>query len=111
MTNYYELKYLVTETFYENIIDEGYTIGQSVGRCCVEFYDDISSKEVEALIVYSTIFSRVAKYEKNRLKDFKGEIDEMNNMIKGGNFTKKLKQEEVDALKEDINFINSKNKF
>lgn len=38
MINYYELKYLVTETFYENILQEKYTIGQSAGRCFVEFY-------------------------------------------------------------------------
>ena len=65
MINYYELKYLVTETFYENILQEKYTIGQSAGRCFVEFYNEITLNNIEALIVYSTVLARIAKHEKS----------------------------------------------
>lgn len=37
MVNYYELKYLVIETFYENLVEEKYSIGQYAGRYFVEF--------------------------------------------------------------------------
>lgn len=47
MINYYELKYLVTETFYENILQEKYTIGQSAGRCFVEFYNEITLNNID----------------------------------------------------------------
>ena len=46
MNDYYKLKYLVTETFYENMLDENYTIGQTSGRCFVEFYAELNENNI-----------------------------------------------------------------
>lgn len=76
MINYYELKYLVTETFYENILQEKYTIGQSAGRCFVEFYNE--------------------------------EVESMNDLVNDEDIFNILKTDEVESLREDIDYINSK---
>ena len=106
MINYYELKYLVTETFYENILQEKYTIGQSAGRCFVEFYNEITLNNIESLIVYSTVLARVAKHEKNVLDLFKKEVKSMNDLA--NDIFNVVKTDEVEALKEDVDYINSK---
>ncbi|MDO4452127.1 MAG: hypothetical protein Q4B89_04780 [Lachnospiraceae bacterium] len=76
MINYYELKYLVTETFYENILQEKYTIEQSAGRCFVEFYNE--------------------------------EVESMNDLVNDEDIFNILKTDEVESLREDIDYINSK---
>ena len=76
MINYYELKYLVTETFYENILQEKYTIEQSAGRCFVEFYNE--------------------------------EVKSMNDLANKKDIFNVVKTDEVEALREDIDYINSK---
>ena len=63
MKDYYKLKYLVTETFYEDILNENYTIGQTANRCFVEFYGELSKNSIESVIVISTILLRVAVHE------------------------------------------------
>lgn len=108
MTNYYELKYLVTETFYENILQEKYTIGQSAGRCFVEFYNEITLNNIESLIVYSTVLARVTKHEKNVLDLFKKEVKSMNDLANKKDIFNVMKTEEVEVLKEDVEYINSK---
>ena len=108
MINYYELKYLVTETFYENILQEKYTIGQSAGRCFVEFYNEITLNNIESLIVYSTVIARVAKHEKNVLDLFKKEVKSMNDLANEKDIFNVVKTDEVETLKEDVDYINSK---
>lgn len=107
MINYYELKYLVTETFYENILQEKYTIGQSAGRCFVEFYNEITLNNIESLIVYSTVLARIAKHE-NVLDSFKKEVKSMNDLANEKDIFNVVKTDEVEALKEDVDYINSK---
>ena len=108
MINYYELKYLVTETFYENILQEKYTIEQSAGRCFVEFYNEITLNNIESLIVYSTVLARIAKHEKNVLDSFRKEVKRMNDLANEKDIFNVVKTDEVEALKEDVDYINSK---
>ena len=108
MINYYELKYLVTETFYENILQEKYTIGQSAGWCFVEFYNEITLNNIEALIVYSTVLARIAKHEKNVLDSFKKEVKSMNDLANEKDIFNGVQTDEVEALKEDVDYVNSK---
>ena len=106
MINYYELKYLVTETFYENILQEQYTIGQSVGRCFVEFYNEISLNNIEALVVYSTILTRIAKHEKKELCSYEKEVRCMNDLVIQQDILNGMSEDEVEAIKEDIEYVN-----
>ena len=108
MIPYYEHKYYLTEEFYEYIFDEGYTIGQSAGRCFVESFSQISAYNFETLTVYSTILARVAKYEKDILSLFKKQLEEMNCLVKREDIFNDISADEITAIKEDINFINSK---
>lgn len=108
MMNYYELKYLVTETFYENILEEKYTAGQSAGRCFIEFYSELKLNNIESLIVYSTVLARVAKHEKSVLNSLEKEIQQMNNLFIQNDILHNINEDEVEALKEDVDYVNSK---
>ncbi|MBD7912479.1 MULTISPECIES: hypothetical protein [Clostridium] len=108
MINYYKLKYLITETFYENILEEKYTIGQSAGRCFVEFYNELNLNNIESLIVYSTVLARVARHEKSVLNSLGKELEEMNKLLVQNDIFNNISDDEVEALKEDIDYVNSK---
>ena len=108
MISYYELKYLIIETFYENILEEKYTIGQSAGRCFIEFYNEVNLINIESLIVYSTVLARVAKHEKSVLNSLEKEVQQMNSLFIQKDILNNINDDEVKALKEDIDYINSK---
>ena len=91
MVNYYELKYFVTETFYENMLDENYTIGQTAGRCFV--------------IVTSTILARVAIHQKETLKLYIEDYDKMMKILEGINLDDYLNEEEKEYLLDDIGYV------
>lgn len=107
MVNYYNLKYLITEEFYENILTENYTIVKSGDRCLTDFYSRIEENKLEALIVYATVLSRVAKHDRNVLSNFDKEIKEMSSLISNEKILSDLNEEEKAELKEDIDYINS----
>lgn len=107
--NYYELKYLVTETFYENILEENYTIGQTAGRCFAEFYSQLKKNDLEALIVMSTILSRVAKHDNTALKLFEKDIKRMNLLFEKKDVLMNIENDTFVMLKDDIDYINSRN--
>ena len=107
-STFYQLKYYVTESFYEHIVAEKYTVLQSADRCLTEFWRQLSERNMETLAVYSTLFSRVAFHAPEELRHFQKELNEMNRL-----FTSKiyhgLSADELEELLDDIDFINRKN--
>ncbi len=105
MDEYYKLKYYVTESFYEKIVAENYTIIQATDRCLVEFWKQISDGGISALVVYSTLFSRTAFHSPKQLKHFQKQIEQMKQL-----YTPEIHQMfSEDALEEvmdDIDTIN-----
>lgn len=105
---FYQLKYYVTESFYEHIVAEKYTVVQSADRCLTEFCRQLSERNMETLTVYSTLFSRVAFHAPEELRHFQKELNEMNRL-----FTSKiyhgLSADELEELLDDIDFIKQKN--
>ena len=72
MKEYYKLKYLVTESFYEDMFyeKENYTFGQTASKCFVDFCIPSRENEMNFLIVTSTILARLATHEPKELKYF-----------------------------------------
>lgn len=89
-------------------MQEKYTIEQSAGRCFVEFYNEITLNNIESLIVYSTVLARIAKHEKNVLDSFRKEVKSMNDLANEKDIFNVVKTDEVEVLKEDVDYINSK---
>lgn len=52
--------------------------------------------------------ARVAKHEKNVLDLFKKEVKSMNDLANEKDIFNVVKTDEVEALKEDVDYINSK---
>lgn len=102
---FYQLKYYVIESFYEYIVEDGYTVAQSVGRCLDESWNQISGGGLEALTVYSTLFSKAALHAPEVLKNNRRQIDEMNRLFAAGVHLK-LSKEEIEELTDDIGQVN-----
>lgn len=105
MNTFYQLKYYVTEAFYEYIVEEGYTVGQSVDRCFVEFGKQLSGGGLDALTVYSTLFSKAALHSAESLRGFRRELQEMNRLFDMGTGSE-LPAEAREELADDIAEIN-----
>ncbi len=94
--NYYQLKYFLIDLFYENIIKEQYTVGQSADRCIVEFQDYIQKNDLNQLIVYASILAKAADCEKDSLKYFHNEIDIISQLSKTIDLSQALDEDEQD---------------
>ncbi len=107
MNNYYKIKYLVTESFYEFIVCEKYDIDQAVGRCKVDFMDKILGKKMDSLIIYSTLLERIAKHDNSKLKSYLGYYNEMMSILEVINLDDYLNEDEKEAFTDDIDYIKS----
>lgn len=102
MKDYYKLKYLVTETFYEDILKENYTISQTASRCFVEFYGELSKNNIESIILISTILLRVAVHEVEKLESFVKKYDKMLEILNKIDLDDYLDEEEKEDILYDI---------
>lgn len=104
-TEYYKIKYYVVESMYEKIVDEDYSFAQAIDRCLVEFWKQVSDGGLNALAVYSTLFSRAAYHAPETLKRFRKHIDNMNNLLTT-KIESVLSEDETEELMDDIDLIN-----
>ena len=58
--------------------------------------------------MYSTVLARIAKHEKNVLDSFKKEVKSMNDLANEKDIFNGVQTDEVEALKEDVDYVNSK---
>ncbi len=107
MKEFYQLKYYVIEAFYEHIVEENYTIVQSVDRCLYEFGQQLSTGGLDALAVYSTLFYRAACHSGKALKCFREKINEMNTLL-SSDLCHAFSEDELMELKDEIDMINRK---
>lgn len=105
MDEYYKLKYYVTESLYEKIVAENYTIAQAADRCLVEFWKQISDGGINALVIYSTLFSRTAFHSPEQLKHFQKQIAKMN-QLSTPEIHQMLSEDALEELIDDIDAIN-----
>ncbi len=103
--DYYQLKYLVTESFYDFILSEHYTIDQAVGRCKVDFTDKLLKKDIDTVTVYATLLERVAKYDNEKLKNYLNYYKDLKDTMKNLNLDDYLNEDEKEALLDDIDYI------
>ena len=104
---FYQVKYYVVESFYEKIVAENYTISQATDRCLIEFWKQISDGGLQALAVYSTLFSRAAYHAPEALKqkNFRERIDDMNRLLTTQIYSE-LSKNEIEELMDDVEIIN-----
>ena len=109
MKDYYKLKYLVTESFYEDMfcIQENYTFGQTANKCFVDFCIPSSKNEINFIIVTITILARLATHEPKELKYFLEEYEKILETLKRINLDDYLDEEEKEDILFDIGCIET----
>ena len=105
---YYELRCAVSETFYEVLLGERYTLGQAAGRCLTEFRSEAQGAGQDALVVLSVLLSRVARHEPETLSRFSPEIEAVKALAKKSACWKGLSSGETERMKEDVRFVIEK---
>ena len=106
--SYYELRCAVSETFYEVLLGERYTLGQAAGRCLTEFRSEAQGAGQDALVVLSVLLSRVARHEPETLSRFSPEIEAVKALAKKSACWKGLSSGETERMKEDVRFVIEK---
>ncbi len=109
MKDYYKLKYLVTEAFYEDMFyeQESYTFGQTANKCFVDFCIPSRENEINFVIVTSTILARLAAHEPKELKYFLKEYEKMLEILKRINLNDYLEEEEEEDILFNIGCIET----
>lgn len=102
---FYRTKYYVVESFYEKIVMEHYTAAQAVDRCLTEFRFQISGGGLEALAVYSELFSKAALLAPEELHCFRRQINEMTSLLTPEIQTR-LPGDALEDLTDDMELIN-----
>ena len=105
---YYELRCAVSETFYEVLLGERYTIGQAAGRCLTEFRSEAQGAGQDALVVLSVLLSRVARHEPETLARYLPEIEALKALSKKSACWKGLSSGETSRMREDVRFVIEK---
>lgn len=106
--NYFQLKYYVGKSFYEYVLEENYTFEQSVSRCLYDYYAYIEEDNIEALVVYSTLLSHIARYSPKTLALFQKEKSELHRLFQTLVNLEEYTEDEISDLKEDIALIQDK---
>ena len=100
--SYFEYRYLVTEHFYELLLDENYTTGQAAGRCFCEILRD---REIDTVIVYVAIIKLAIEHDKKELKYWLKDWEKAKEMMNHLNVDDFLNKKEKDSFLSDINYI------
>lgn len=101
---YYELRCAAVEMFYETLLEEGYTVGQAMSRCLVEFRSEVQGGRQDGLVVLSALLSRVARYEPERLADFRSEVIALRALGKKSSCWRGISGSAKKRLTEDLRF-------
>ncbi|MFV0395297.1 MAG: hypothetical protein ACK5LC_13030 [Coprobacillaceae bacterium] len=104
--NYFKLKYSTFDSYFQCMISENYTHGQSTGRTLYEHTFDIDESDIGLLIVYSATFAILASYESKTLLNYQKDIKSMNKVMEKINVLDYVTAEEYEYLKEDVDEIN-----
>ncbi len=104
--SYFEYRFLITESFYELLLDENYTIGQAAGRCSYEIRKD---REIDTVIVYVAIIKLAIEYDKDKeeLKYWLEEWEKVKEIMSHLNVDDFLDRKEKDDLLSDISYIEA----
>ena len=103
--NFFELKYLIMDSFYSEILKNKYSFEQSAGICYESFAEYINSNAIESIISISEIIRLKIRHQ---VELTQYDIDNMKKVItlfKAMNVEKILNTSEYEYLEEDIQTI------
>lgn len=103
--NFFELKYLITDSFYNEILKNKYSYEQAAGICYESFAEYINSNTIESIISISEIIRLKIRHQ---VKFTQYDIDNMKNVLtlfKEIDVEKILNTSEYEYLEEDIETI------
>lgn len=103
--NFFELKFLIIDSFYVDVLKNDYTLQQASGICYESFLEYINSDGIESMIAISTII-RLKIRHKLQLTEY--DIKNMKKVLQQAKelpLNEILNESEIEYLQEDIDII------
>ncbi|SFK09781.1 MULTISPECIES: hypothetical protein [unclassified Bacillus (in: firmicutes)] len=103
--NFFELKFLITDSFYSQVLKNGYSYEQASGICYESFFEYVNCNSIESVIAVSTIIRLKTRH---KLQLTKYDIENMKKILELLNvlhLDKILNDSESGYLEEDIQII------
>ncbi len=103
--NFFELKYLIADSFYSEILKNKYSFEQSAGICYEAFSEYINNNDIESIISIAEIIRLKIRHQ---VELTQYDIDNMKKVLtlcKVINVEKILNDSEYEYLEEDIQII------
>lgn len=108
--NFFELKFLITDSFYSEALKNGHTFEQSAKICCEAFSEYITEEGAECVVALSSILRLILRHDL-RLTEY--DIKNLNKALSlFGQIDMKsiLTKSEYEYLEEDIMVLEYKRK-
>lgn len=103
--DFFELKYLITDSFYSEILKNKYSFEQSAGICYEAFDEYINSNAIESIISISEIIRLKIRHQVELTQYDIDNIKKVLTLFKAMNVKKILNTSEYEYLEEDIQTI------
>lgn len=106
--NFFELQYLITDSFYFEVLVHEHTYEQAAGICYQSFYEYISANDVSSVVAVSLITQLMMRHKvqftEQDIKNLKQALD----LSKKINYKGSLNEHEVEYLEEYVELVKNK---
>lgn len=103
--SFFELKYLINDTFYYEVSINGYTFGQAVGICYESFLGYIMSDGMEGIVARMELLKLKMRH---KVKLDENDIQSMQYIVKKSgelDWANLLSAEEIEYFEEDLDWV------
>lgn len=106
--NYFELKYLITDTFYEEVTLNGYTFGQAAGICYESFTEYVDADNTESVIAISSIILLKLRHKLPLSESDMCRLGEILDLYSAPDFKDSIGKSEFEYLDEEMQVLKEK---
>lgn len=104
-TNFFELKYLITDCFYNEIMKNNYSLEQSAGICYESFSEYINSDSIEMIISISEIICLKIRHNAELNENDKADMKKILDLYNILEIDKILNADECEYLDEKMQIV------
>lgn len=106
--NFFELKYLIVDSFYCDVLKNGYSYEQAAGICYESFYGYISGSSIECIVALCSILRLKLRHGVKLNEHDITDMEKVMSLFETLDVKSSLNEVEYEYLEEDVFFIKEK---
>lgn len=106
--NFFELQYLITDSFYFETSVHEHTYEQAAGICYQSFYEYISADDVSSIVAVSLLTQLMMRHEVKFTEQDIRKLKQVLDLSKTINYKDSLTKHEVEYLEEYVELVKNK---